>query len=81
MFGWLIGLKAKAIALGALILAICSGLLYERHRGKVEGEQIAAAKAQKEIETAARVSQVEIAKAAKLQPGEAQTKLQKDWSR
>lgn len=78
---WLIGLKVKAIALGALILAICSGLLYERHKGKVEGTEIAAGKAAQEVERAGRVAQVEVAKARQLPPGDAQTQLHKDWSR
>lgn len=81
MFGWLIGLKTKAIAFAVFLVALASALLWQKHAGKVEGEQIAAGKAANEVERAGRVAQVEQAKARQLPPNAAQTQLQKDWSR
>lgn len=81
MLGWLIGLKGKLIALGALILAILSGLAYERHKGKQEGEQIAAGKAAQGVQKAVQVSTDEQVKAQQLPEGEARKELNKEWSR
>jgi hypothetical protein len=81
MFEWVLKLKAWAIELALLAFAILSGLVWERHKGKIEGAQIAAGQSAKEIEHAATVSANETAKAQQLAPGEAQKELQKDWSR
>jgi len=81
MLGWLLKLKAWAIEFALLAFAILSGLAWERHKGKVEGQQIAAGQSAKEIEHAATVSANATAKAQQLAPGEAQKELQKDWRR
>lgn len=78
MLAFLAGLKTKAIEFGVLILAICSGLLYERHKGKQEGEQIAAGKSAQAVQHSSEVANTERAKA---QQGDSQTELGKEFGR
>jgi hypothetical protein len=74
---WLTG----GVTRWALIaLAILSGAIYEREKGKRDGEQIAAGKAAQEIQKSAQVANQEQVKAQELPPGEAQKQLAKEWN-
>lgn len=80
-FSFFVGLKGKLIAFGALCFAILTGLAYERHKGKVEGEQIAAGKAAGAVAKAQEQANVAQSEVSQKPDGQAAKDLEDKWTR